>query len=326
MAAEHPAKSHMTPARPPTKNTEPGNQHFESNMVSGVSPLAQAFCMDEREIALASQTASQPEIHGPNFPGGSLIFDTIYILQHPTWHLGNGTVTTVQDAMQAAGITPGVHRGHHATADFESYSAKYLSATPSAAHTAGHIIQEQGKSGCGYADQLIPIVQRAVSDRDSITQELRTRIYPHLQQFLARPEIGIHSQQEFEEVLASAYDQMAAYHTNQIEITGETLVASSQDRDAEVSHVVGDHTAMARYINTRDNTTFDTHSAVLAGEPAFNFDLWAFVAQTRALNQHLKHEKFDVKHAVVQALILYEATARVLLPPTHAAIAVTVHN
>lgn len=326
MAAEHPAKSHMKPAGPPTKNTEPGNKHFEAHMVSNVNALDQALCMDEREIALTSQTTPLPEIHGPNFPGGSLIFDTIFVMQHPAWHLGNGTVTTIQDAMRDAGITPGVHRGHHTVTDFSYYAEKYITHTSPQHASAGHIIQEQGKSGCGYADQLIPIVQRAVSDRASITETLTSRIYPHLQQFLKRPEIGIHSQQEFEAVLAAAYNQMAAYHTSQIELTGEALVASSQTRGAEVSHVVGEHTAMARYINTRDNTTFDTHSAVLAGEPAFNFDLWAFVAQTRALNQHLTHEKLDIKNAVVQALILYEATARVLLPPTHAAIATTVHN
>lgn len=96
------------------------------------------------------------------------------------------------------------------------------------------------------------------------------------------------------------------YAPEKIAIKGVELLKAAVSEGAEMSVLSGNHGEVKCFVNTKENTTFDTALANERGYQAFNLDLWAAVEQAGALG-------VDAQTAKGLALILYAATEIVLV-------------
>lgn len=146
-------------------------------------------------------------------------------------------------------------------------------------------------SDCGFADRLVGIFQTALSNQDEITKRL-IQLDPTL-----------------EKSLDLAFTQLSQYQIENIQLTGEALIATTKDNGAADQSLTSNHEEKIAFLNLTPDTTFDTYASNTRGWQGFNLDLWAVEQYASTLNSDPDFLSF-VKAA---SLILYQATEMVLV-------------
>lgn len=168
------------------------------------------------------------------------------------------------ESLVEAGYTLGGHRGAHANA-------------------------EQGKSDCGFSDNLAIIVEKAQSSSEEILSSLVEILGS-----------------EAQDGLSQAFEKIQKYDSSQVKIFGEDLIALLEELDAHIYDLHGDHHEKVAFVNLVKGTSFDTVAADQNHEQAFNLDLWLVLEQSEVL-------QIDEDFAKYASLILYAATKTVLV-------------
>lgn len=152
--------------------------------------------------------------------------------------------------------------------------------------------KHEDKSDCGFGDRLKDILQTAKNNNDEILKRLK----------------NIYAENNIEtRTLKTAYEFIANYDINNIEIIGKDLIDLMINNSAQSENLTGDHREQAAFVNLKSNTTLDTKNLNSQNMQAFNLDLWAAIAQTKVLENKNENLIRDL------SLILYMSTEMVLV-------------
>lgn len=209
---------------------------------------------------------------GPQMLGGTLHPIVLSVIFHNT-ELNNTTIRENALQLKQNDINTGAHRGSH---------------------------QHESSSDCGFADRLKDILKKAVEARALISKRLH-KIYEDNKDILEP--LGL---PPFNQLLETAYDKIASYEANKIEITGEKLISAIEDTQAPTETVEGSHNEQVAFINLKRDTTLDTNGLNAQGCQAFNLDLMHAI-------DHAKLLGIPEEFSVPASLILYMATEVVLV-------------
>lgn len=234
---------------------------FTEKPLEGTEP---ARCVDGRPSPDSPQ--------GPQMLGGSLhpiVLGAIF----QNRDLDENLTAESLKALQAVGIKTGAHRAEGSTVQ---------------------------ASGCGFADRIKEILEKASSSRDEISRRLETVINANQDKLVGFPFSSL------KEIVNSAFRKIEAYSPNKIHLTGERLVRSAEKSGSEVETVQGDHAEEVAFVNINEATTLDTLRVNGQGKQGFNLDLMAAVKQSGQLG-------IPAEFSLPASLILYQATEMVLV-------------
>jgi len=162
----------------------------------------------------------------------------------------------------------GVHRGHHKDAKL-------------------------GKSDCGFGDRLVDIVKTAKDNKEEIIKSLE----------IVYTKNGIDAG-----TLQNSYEFISNYDLAKINLTGEKLIGFTQENEAAIEDLDGNHGESIAFVNLKEGTTLDTLKVNERKQQAFNLDLWSAIEQSSILAKGAKTETLrDL------SLIMYQATEMVLV-------------
>lgn len=167
-------------------------------------------------------------------------------------------------------------------------------------HRGHHQHPEEGRSDCGFADNLIAIVNRAQSKATDYADRLRGMYAqePNLRQLF--------DADAFEKAVNEAVQLIGTFGSGNIRLTGEPLIRAAEAAGAEAATVHGDHAEQAAFVNTNPEITFDTNAANRDKFQGFSLDLVQSMDQAEALG-------VNRNTAGVLSLFLYMATEEVLV-------------
>lgn len=234
---------------------------FYEKPLKGSEP---ARCVDGRPSPDSPQ--------GPQMLGGSLhpiVLGAIF----QSRDLDEKLTAESLKALQEAGIKTGAHRAEGSTVQ---------------------------ASGCGFADRIKDILEKASTSRDEISRRLETVVNANQEKLVGFPLSSLN------ELLNSAFSRIEAYSPNKIHLTGEGLVSSAEKSGSKVETVQGDHAEEVAFVNINAGTTLDTHVVNGQGNQGFNLDLMAAVKQSSQLG-------VPAEFSIPASLILYQATEMVLV-------------
>lgn len=227
-----------------------------------------AQCVDGRHDKTADD--------GPQMLGGSL---------HPVllWAISGSlpynteNVSTGLRELKAKGFGIGVHIDEHSE----------------------HADPSENKSGCGFADKMRIVFQKAIDQEEEIRRRIKS-VYEQNKEKMG--EIDIDS------VLDETYNRFKEFGVGKIETVGKNLIdlASNEEHNAQVVKMVGDHLEQACFVNLAEGKTLAVREFNNQGNQAFNLDLWMAVKQAKALG-------VDTNFAIGASLALYVATEMVLV-------------
>lgn len=173
-------------------------------------------------------------------------------------------------ALKSSGFGIGVHRGSHKHGE---------------------------KSDCGFSDNLKAVFEKVGIAREEIIAVLKKVYADNVEVLGDMPE----------DVFEEAFNSITSYSTDNLQLTGEALISEiAKIEGAQTIDLQGEHREKAAFVNLKQDTTYDTNTADLAGNQAFNLDLWAVQEQAEALN-------VEKDFATAASLILYVATEMVLV-------------
>ena len=144
-------------------------------------------------------------------------------------------------------------------------------------------------SDCGFADNLQKILQRLSTQSQQIA-DLIDQAAP-----------GVRDEGLWNKLISDVEANMDTPLAS-----GESVVARSHEKGANLQTLDGDHAEVAAVVNLSQGTTLNTRGLVESGLQAFNLDLWYVQEQARVLG-------IDVSYATHAALGLYVATEMVLV-------------
>lgn len=201
-------------------------------------------CIDGRPVVDAQLQPEDPE--GFQMLGGTLHPIVVTVINRNAY-LDENFVRTSISLLREKGLTPGIHRGNP--------------------------VHGEGKSGCGFADYLIEIIEKAKNNQEEITARI-LKINP-----------------DVVPLITAAYIPLRKFNPHShILITGEKLIQSAESAGAESQTVEGEHLEEIMYINSQRDVTFDTQAANKAGWQAFNLDLGEAIDESRVLEDEIKDE------------------------------------
>lgn len=164
------------------------------------------------------------------------------------------------------------------------------------AHRGSHKDVEKSISDCGAADRISDILRTTISDREAITHDLN-HLYKENRHRLPA---------NFSQSVNAAFDVLANYPAENLQLGGEELVQTLEDHGAVIENVQGSHAEETAYINIKPGITFDTKKSNEDQRQAFNMDIVAAVKETKALG-------VDEDLALGLSAVLYAAIERVLV-------------
>lgn len=167
--------------------------------------------------------------------GGSLFPVVVHAL-HERRPVNRALVQEDFSKLKEAGMGLGVHRDDH-----------------------GH------GSGCGFADNLLIILQTA-KDRESEIREILGKVYIDNQD-----KIGL-DEKYITRALDLAFAALRSYDMDTIEIHGDPLITVAEEAGASSETLTGVHGERVAFYNTEEGITFDTVAANNDGTQAFNID------------------------------------------------------
>lgn len=118
--------------------------------------------------------------------------------------------------------------------------------------------------GCGYL-KLRQTISRVIGDRSNEIISILSREKPQLYDDET-------NQATLKKMIAS---NVALAERPQIFTSGRDVAKKAVAEGSETIVVVGEHEAKVGFLNTRENTSFDTKAAMTEGLPAYNHNSWA---------------------------------------------------
>jgi len=245
---------------PENKNNYP-EKSLEKYPFVKVNPKEKApFCVDGRK-GMVDNKDYRPY---PQMLGGSLMPVVLdWLINKPKESLGE-VLPSVFEKLQKLGYPLGVHKDNHK--------------------------HKEGQLGCGFADNLGPILQTFEKSFDKI-KELIERV---------GKEVGL----EFSnEVWQKIKNNLAEVNLDNLP-TGSQLIEQAKESGAVEQVLEGDHQEIAAIVNLVPDTTLDVDNN--QSQQAFNLDLWL-------ISQIAKEFSWDQELAQALSLGLYLATEMVLV-------------
>lgn len=153
-------------------------------------------------------------------------------------------------------------------------------------HRGSNKNASENKSDCGFADNLGEIIQTSQKKSELIKSKI----------------LSLNIANNLEESLKL----ISEFNLENINISGENLIAKFESIGDLVIDVEGEHHEVAAYIDFSEGETLDTNEVNKEGEEYFNMDIWEVVEQAKVLG-------IDEDFAINASLILYLATEMVLV-------------